>query len=375
MRPTRLTKHLAGIGIMALLACALPLGAQRIAVRTKPARGNTSVADGYRDATSHDALQATIPSLGFVELDGSMYRIEGVPGGSRLTSVFAPPSRGGTGGYIYATAAGRWVRSAKSSQSVSIATKTGDHTIDAGIPINSLALSRAGRILAVCGEGGQVTRLFDLEAEGTPVRASIEWNAPGFTLNSMMVSDDASVAVGLFERDGVREAHVWTREEGAGTVLGQGVSLEVAASPDGERLAMLNPRARELSVYKRAGGSFALHSSRTFGMLQESERPDFEELTFTRGTFVAIRIHGNDAEICGESGECLYSRPPINEVRSAHSLPANGLLFLESGRRGVPSYLLELDDSGIRWHFIGRTGVPGRSGPENRPGFGRHGSD
>ncbi|MDZ7637514.1 MAG: hypothetical protein U5J83_04595 [Bryobacterales bacterium] len=378
-------RRLAATGVAAWLAAmlAVPLFAQPAARRTVradlapssvPVRHESARSAAFAGASaSAPVLAASLPDLGLVELAGTMYRIVGIPGGASLHPVQMPVRPGSSAApALHAEAAALWVRAAPGETFFQYANaEDGDAArVEAAFPIGLVALSPNGTAMAIASAGDSRVQVFRASGATIEPLSNIDLGASLHRLAKLLISDDATRLLAVSAGQGWMEARVWSAATGT-IVLAQGPQLRIALSGDGGRIAIFDAIADRLSVFEiRAAGIF-LSSSRDLAALQQSPSPVLSELHFQEGRAVVTTIRERDVRLCGESGNCTAARLPIPAALSVRALHAANLLFVESARAGIPSYLLELTEDGAKWHFVSRDRETARGtalgrGPEGR---------
>jgi hypothetical protein len=355
-------KPMVAMALGAVLALCSPLMAQTRAIRADLPVSTKVAADREIARASGSALAAGVPTLGVVELDGAIYKMDGIPGGASLQAIASLGARRSSSSQLLSTGGGSWVRSARASRLVEIA----DQSLRAEIPVGALALSRLGAAMAVADTTGARIDIYALDASGAQLRKTADFAAGSGVFAELHIDENASSLLAIVAHEGWMQAVAWDAETGKSSVLMQGGDLRAAVNDNGARLAIFDAAMRQWNTFARGAGGFTLAASHRLPVSAETEGEALSTVAWLGSQFVATTIRGRSVELCFESGACESERLPIASARSIRTTAAANVLFVESARRGVPSYLLEFEGSHRNWHFIGRNGGEPRSAPMGR---------
>lgn len=362
------------VGTATAQTLALGHGKVRADVRSSSAgeqgtRG-TSESGEPPSAESGAALFASVPGLGLVALNGTVYRIAGIPGGASLFPVATPArSRAQTfsrsGEKLLSQGGSQWVRATVGQQFLELGDvaepETESTALDAGMPIGLVSLSRSGRAMVVASADATRVNIYQIDGMTATLRDSVELGSGVWHIQSIIVADQASTFVALTESDGWMEAVAWSADANATTTLAQGQQLRADLSADGTQIAVLDLAVNRMSVFAARASGISLSSAQDLPLPENDDSTaSIAGVYWIGGRFAAASIRDRDVRICAEGGDCESLRLPIPAARGMRSLPGDNLLFVESDRIGVPSYLLDLSAGYARWHFVGRTGQVGR---------------
>ncbi len=362
------------VGTVTAQTLALGHGKVRADVRSSSAgeqgiRG-TSESGEPPSAESGAALSASVPALGLVALNGTVYRIAGIPGGASLVPVETPAgSRAQTfsrsGEQLLSQGGSLWVRATSGQRFLELGDvaepETESTALDAGMPIGLVSLSRSGRAMAVASDDATRVDIYQIDGMTATIRDSVELGSGVRHIQSIIVSDQASTFIALTESDGWMEAIAWSADANATTSLAQGQQLRADLSADGTHIAVLDLAVNRMSVFAARASGISLSSAQDLPLSENDDSTaSIAGVYWIGGRFVSASIRDRDVRICAEGGDCESLRLPIPAARGMRSLPGDHLLFVESDRIGVPSYLLDFSAGHARWHFVGRTGQVGR---------------
>ncbi len=295
-----------------------------------------------------------------------------------LSKVDAPARRGNTENLLTSAVESAWAYAAQGGSRVTLSSLRGSANPSAaafqpGMPVGTLAFSRDGSTLAVAHEGDAVIKLFHIRDGATEELQTLELGAGSGRVEQMQMDEAGQNLVGIRAGAGWMDAIAWSAAANGPSVLARGTNLFAAIRPDGQQAAVYDPDSSTLQLFANGTGGFSLSSTLQLPAGSANGAKLLAALHFVDGRFVTIAIRDRAVWLCDESGECKNSILPIAAARAVRPLASPHVLFVESAKEGVPSYLLEFMDGKAAWHFVSRpaddrggmrrTGIPVRGEP------------
>ncbi|MCW5962927.1 MAG: hypothetical protein KIT83_02725 [Bryobacterales bacterium] len=327
-----------------------------VSPRNRDGKGNSDVALQAAPAQPATAiLGAAVPTLGVVAIEGALYRVDGIPGGARLSVLQTASIRAKGDALLASAVSSAWAYATPGATRVMVTPLVQGAlptTIFPGIPVGELALSGDGSTLAVTHQTEPLIVLQPATESSPEKRHAISLGAG--RLMALHLDTEGLHLVALRSTSGWMEALAWSSSTNAVQLLTHGTALSAAMRPDGSEIAVFDAETGTLQHFHRGSGGFGLAATQQLPMAPPSAAHSLAAVHFLNGRFVVALIREQAVVLCTLGDGCAQSTLPIPTARAIRPLASQSVLFVESARQGVPSYLLELGEDSPSWHFISR---------------------